>query len=48
MKDRIMEVFKNIPKGDMVKARRRIQSWLEKVVEVNDDFFKQLDCTQDC
>ena len=40
LKDRSTEVFKDIPRGDVVKACRRIRSGLEKVVEANGDLFK--------
>ena len=40
LKDPITEVFKDIPRADVVKAGRRIRSWLEKVEEANSDFFK--------
>jgi len=40
LKDRIVEVFNNIPKEDVVRACTRFRSRLEKVVAANGDFFE--------
>ena len=40
LKAKVMAVFTNLNKETVGKARKRLQSHLEAVVEANDDFFE--------